>query len=224
MYLTVIVPVYNEQASLAGTLLSLLMALPKNINSQVIAVDDGSTDHTPDILKQHSGRITILHHPQNLGKGAAIRSGLDSAKGQLTLIQDADQEYFPHDIPHLLTAFRTYRTPIYGSRFLTSNPPGYFFHHLGTPFVTRLFNLRFGSRLTDVFTGYKLIATDLFKSLPLSASSFDIELEITSQLLRRKISITEIPISYSPRSFSQGKKLGVSAMVHCLISLPRILS
>ena len=205
MKLSIIVPFYNEEKTLAIVLQKLKKLRLKNWQKEIIAVDDGSGDNSLSLTKKFD--IKVLRHRNNLGKGAAVRNGLKIATGDYVLIQDSDLEYNPEDIPKILEKLRGKTKVIYGSRNLKPKNRGYFLYVWGDGLLTSLVNLLFGSDLTDLYTGYKLIKTDLIKSLDLKSDGFDFEAEVTTKILKKGIRIVEVPISYSPRTFSEGKKI-----------------
>jgi len=205
--ISVIIPVYNEERTITAAILSVMSTPLPGYKKEVIVVNDGSTDNTEKITLQWRDRIIYLKNNRKLGKGAAIRSGLARASGDVILIQDADLEYDFGDIPRLLLlAEAAPAAAVFGSRNLRPKKPGYPLFVFGDHFLTMLVNLVFRTQLTDVFTCYKLIPAKLFKSLDLKNKGFSVEMEITLKLLLRGITIREIPIKYSPRTFNEGKK------------------
>ncbi|MCP4566320.1 MAG: glycosyltransferase family 2 protein [FCB group bacterium] len=208
MLLTAIVPVYNESKTLA-ILLEKLMALPCEM--QIIAVDDGSTDSSPQILKSLADekKILYLRHESNQGKGMAIRTGLDAAEGVYTIIQDADLEYDPKDIQRMLdVAVENNADAVFGSRNLHSHSEhSYRRYYLGGKFLTMLANFLYGLDISDESTCYKMVRTELMKSLNLKCRGFEFCPELVAKLARRRIKINEIPIHYHPRKMTEGKKI-----------------
>jgi glycosyltransferase involved in cell wall biosynthesis len=207
MKLSVIMPVYNERDTLKS-IVDRVLAVEAEI--ELIVVDDGSTDGTREILATlQDPRLKVVLHRENTGKGGAVRTGLEHCTGEVVVIQDADLEYDPEDLPALVRSIEKGRTPvIYGSRFLGR---GEFLtsSYLANRFLTALTNLLFGSRLTDMETCYKCIRRDVFLDLDLVSRRFDIEPEITSKLLRKGYRIEERPIAYRARAREEGKKIGV---------------
>lgn len=201
MFLTVIVPVYNE-ASTLSVLLSRVQAVP--LEKEVLVVDDGSDDATKGQLKDAlSYDINLITHSSNRGKGAAVRTALLEAKGDAVIIQDADLEYFPEDYLHLVKAYSDKQVKaVYGVRDLSTRS---WLMRWGNRAMTVATNILYGSQLKDMETCYKLIDRALFLSLNLQSSRFEIEAEITAKLLRSNIKIFEVPIKYEPRQ--EGKKL-----------------
>jgi glycosyltransferase involved in cell wall biosynthesis len=204
--LSVIMPVYNERGTIRE-IVRRVMDLP--VDKELIIVDDGSTDGTRDVLSSlSSANIKILFHDKNKGKGAAIRTGIAEAAGEFTVIQDADLEYDPNDYLSLLEpAFSGEANVVYGSRFRGEYSDFSTLHWWGNKFLTFAANLIYGSRLSDVETCYKLFRTSILRSIKLRAERFDFEPEVTAKLLRKGIRIAEVPISYTGRKFTEGKKI-----------------
>jgi glycosyltransferase involved in cell wall biosynthesis len=204
MKLSVIIPAYNEESTIAK-LVSRVRAVP--IDKEIIVVDDGSTDGTSNILDSATGIVVI--HKKNGGKGSAIRAGLAAATGEVTVIQDADLEYDPNDFGKMLEAMdREGADVVYGSRVLHKDYKiSYRRYFWGGKLVTFVANVLYGISITDEPTCYKMIRTDLLKSLNLACTRFEFCPEVTAKLSRRKIKIVEVPISYYPRSIKEGKKI-----------------
>jgi glycosyltransferase involved in cell wall biosynthesis len=212
--LTAIVPVYNERPLVAQLIERLLQVdLPSMGGLEVIAVDDGSTDGSQRILRDlaaHRERLTLLRHETNRGKGAALRTAIPHATGDLTVVQDADLEYDPSDLEAMMRPFvEDGADAVYGSRFhRDSRPQGLQLRQqLGNSLITLLSNLSTGLELTDVETCYKMFRTELLKSIPLRSSGFTIEIELTAKIAQRRLSVCEVPISYTGRSYREGKKI-----------------
>ncbi len=211
MKLSVIIPVYNEQNTFR-TLFEKVQAV--DVDKEIIIVDNCSTDGTREILSELSSnrneRLRIVLQPQNYGKGTSVRVGIQLADGKYLIVQDADLEYDPQDYPKLLAAAEEGKHPVvYGSRLMAmgvqehKSPLFYF----GRTFLSDVFSLLYGQRITDVSTCYKLIRTDVAQSLPLKCCGFDLDFEISAKLARRGYHIHEVPISYHPRTVAEGKKL-----------------
>ncbi len=212
MKLSIIIPVFNEKETIEEVIQRVIKAPTLDYEKEIIVINDGSTDGTEAILEKIKKEIPILvfHHHQNLGKGAAIKTGIEKATGDLILIQDADLEYDPQDYQRILEAFEKDKNlVVYGSRNIKLEKRGYLHYFLGARFLTFLVNFLFKAKLTDVFTCYKLIPLSMIKSLNLESKSFEIEAEITVKILKKGIKIIEVPISYHPRKFAQGKKIRI---------------
>lgn len=205
--LSIIIPIYNEETVVAQAL-PPVFKLP--IKKEVIVINDGSDDRTAAILTglQDAYSFRLINQPTNQGKGAAVKRGLADISGDYFIICDADAEYDPGDIPSLLARAEQQageRCAIYGSRFL--NRPAFSFHYLVNRFLTSLTNWLYGSRLTDMETCFKLIPAAALKEIRLSGGRFEIEPEITAQLLKAGYAIYELPIAYRRRSYAEGKKI-----------------
>jgi glycosyltransferase involved in cell wall biosynthesis len=208
MQLSIIVPVYNEQDSLPTIMDSLLNL---TLKKEIIAVDDASQDNSAQILLKlaREGKIKFLRHNTNQGKGSAILTGLLEATGEFTVIQDADLEYDPNDFVKMLnTARRHNADAVFGSRI--HNPQAgisYWRYYWGGRFLTFLANLLYGVNISDESTCYKMVRTDLMKSLDLTCRRFEFCPELVAKLGKRNIEIFEIPIQYYPRKIEEGKKI-----------------
>jgi len=203
--LSVLVPIYNEEKTLKEVLQKLFSVQQV---TEVIVVDDGSTDSTPKILAQLKHKKLRTFRKENGGKGSAIRYALKHATGNFVLIQDADLEYDPEDIPALLEPIRRGRVDIvYGSRFLGPHLNLLFWHRVGNSVLNFLVNILFNTTLSDMETCYKVVPTAVLRDLKLTSNAFDIEPEITCKLLKKGYKIFEVPISYIGRDFSEGKKI-----------------
>ncbi len=207
--LTIIIPAYNEKATIESLLEKVEAALA-SYATQIIIVDDGSRDGTRDILKEHEARHTIVYHPENRGKGAAIRTGLSAALGSHVVIQDADLEYDPQDLVVMLEHMIQEDLPVlYGSRSIHRgrNKEAGFSFYWGGQFLTLLTNVLYNQRLTDEPTCYKMFKHEVITSLPLVCNRFEFCPEVTARVAKQGIKIKEIPISYYPRSIDEGKKI-----------------
>jgi glycosyltransferase involved in cell wall biosynthesis len=201
-------PVYNEQNTIDTILHHVFDAHLKGWEKEVIVVDDGSTDKTRERLRPWEHKCTVLHQPNNQGKGAAVSKGLTLATGEIILIQDADLEYNPTDYPKLLEPFLDSRVEIvYGSRFLGPHMSTMFIYSSGNKFVTFITNILYNTNITDMETGYKVFRKNVLDGITLRAHKFDFEPEFTAKILKAGHQIYEIPISYFGRKFSEGKKL-----------------
>ncbi len=207
--LSILMPVYNERATVEQAIGEVLAAdLP--IPFELIVVDDGSTDGTREILRGRDweSRVTLLEHDRNAGKGAAVRTALRSASGEFAAIFDADLEYDPHDLSHLLAPLLDGTTnAVFGVRAFDGYTSHSFLYVLGNRGVTLAANVLYNVYLKDLMTCHKVIRTEVFKSLPLRARGFDIEPEIAARLLRSGERIFEIPVHYKARMTEEGKKL-----------------
>jgi dolichol-phosphate mannosyltransferase len=209
MKLAVIIPVYNEKNTIRRVL-DEVWKVP--VEKEIIVVDDGSTDGTREILldtQKEMKDIRLFLKKSNTGKGSAIRTGLSKAKGNIAVIQDGDMEYDPLDFMKMLEVMKNKKAEVvYGSRFLEKNNKFLFLNFLANKLITFLTNVLYGVKLTDVETCYKMVKTNIFQSLPLRTERFEIEAEITTCLLKRRINIIEVPVTYRPRNFIMGKKIG----------------
>ena len=213
MKLSVIVPVYNEEARLRSVLTDRLFAASCPIEREWILVDDGSTDSSGSILDEAGDwtqdTVHVLHKP-NGGKGTAVRAGLGVAEGDIVMVHDADAEYDPTDIPRLLEPLlRDQADVVYGSRFRRERHQVHrTFHFFVNRFLTLLSNVLSGIYLSDMETCYKLARSDLLRSMRLRARRFEFEIEITAYVAKTGARVFELPISYNPRTRSAGKKIG----------------
>ena len=210
MTVSIVIPVYNEVYTVER-LLRRVAAVA--VSREVIVVDDGSTDGTRELLPglRDEGLIDrLLMHERNRGKGAALRTGFDRATGDVTVVQDADLEYDPEEIPRLLEPIADGRADaVYGSRFLGGpRRVQFFWHTVGNRFLTLLSNVLTDLNLTDMETCQKMVRTDLLRSLPLTVDRFGIEPEITARLAQARARVYELPVSYDGRTYAEGKKIG----------------
>jgi glycosyltransferase involved in cell wall biosynthesis len=208
--LSVIVPVYNERNTLVEILRRMRQVrLPEGIDREIIVIDDGSSDGTREVLKQlGDSTVRVVMHEKNRGKGAAVRTGFAHATGDYVLVQDADLEYDPDDWPRLLNpVLRGKARVVYGSRFTGERRNMLFLHWVGNRFLSLMTNLLYNTTLSDMETCYKLIDRALVDELNLRSEKFEIEPEITAKILKRKIRIYEVPISYTGREYDEGKKI-----------------
>jgi glycosyltransferase involved in cell wall biosynthesis len=212
-------PVYNERGSLRAVV-ERVLAVPQEL--ELICVDDGSRDGSREILaelqSQHSN-IRVLLQPKNMGKGAALRRGIQEATGDFVLIQDADLEYDPADYPNLLEPLIEGKADVvYGSRFLGSKPHRvlYFWHSVGNRLLTLLSNCLTNINLTDMETCYKVFRREIVQSIPIEENRFGFEPEITIKVAKRRLRIYEVGISYWGRTYEEGKKIGWKDGVRCL--------
>jgi glycosyltransferase involved in cell wall biosynthesis len=204
MKLSIVMPAYNEQKRIEKALGQVLSFSHPGWETEIIVINDGSRDKTLAIMQGYRKKIEIVSYPANRGKGYAIRQGIKKARGEFVLIQDADLEYQPKDIPKLLAKTGEAKA-IYGSRFLGSIKNMSLGSRFGNLFLSRLASLLYGQRLTDMETGYKLIQRDTLQELRLESDDFKIEPEITIKLLKQKIRIVEVPIDYLARAKEEKK-------------------
>jgi len=206
--LSVIVPVFNERNTVVE-ILRRMRAVDLPIDREFVVVDDGSDDGTRSVLTQlGDSTVKIVSHPQNRGKGAAIRTALEHVTGDLVLIQDADLEYDPDDWLRLLTPVLKGRAiVVYGSRFTGEHRNMLFLHYAGNKALSLVTNLLYNTTLSDMETCYKLFDRDVLRGITLKSDRFDFEPEITAKVLRKGIRIYEVPISYAGREFDEGKKI-----------------
>jgi len=209
MKLSVIIPVFNERNSIQK-----IIERVKNVNieKEIILIDDFSDDGTREIIKNdiNSGEIIKLYHDKNLGKGAALRTGIVHVSGDVVIIQDADLEYDPNDYASLIDPItRGDADVVYGSRLSGGAPQRVymFWHLMGNKFLSFITNLLYNTTLTDMETGYKVFKTEVIKGLDLKSNRFEIEPEITAKIFKRKYRVYELPISYYGRTYEEGKKI-----------------
>jgi glycosyltransferase involved in cell wall biosynthesis len=213
MNLSVIIPVYNEKATVEAIIRRVLEVKMEEMGKEVIVVDDGSKDGTVEILQRiakewASPNLKIYFHAQNQGKGAAIRTALNYISGDIVIIQDADFEYHPEEYPLLVLPILKYGADVvYGTRFLGIHRAFLFWHYMGNKFLTFATNLLYDSMLSDMEVGYKAFRAEIIKQIPLKARGFEFEPEITAKILKRKLKIYEVPITYSGRDYAEGKKI-----------------
>jgi glycosyltransferase involved in cell wall biosynthesis len=210
MKLSVVMPVYNENATIRE-IIDRVLAVP--VDKEIVIVDDGSADGTRDVLQALPPEIVargvrVFLHDRNQGKGAAVRTGLRETRGDVVIIQDADLEYDPNDYVPLLAALEAGKGDvIYGTRFHAGAKNFAGGHYWGNKMLTMFTNLLYGSRLTDMETCYKVLPGKVARSLTIRSDRFNLEPEITARLLKRGLKIGEIPVSYQGRGFDEGKKI-----------------
>jgi glycosyltransferase involved in cell wall biosynthesis len=206
---SIVIPVYNEKSTILKILEEVEKSDTLGLEKEIILVDDGSINGTKEILKNLETKYQIIYHQQNLGKGAAVRTGFGKATGDIILIQDADLELNPENYPKILKPILSGETEVvYSSRYQEHNPTYYYRHYyLGGKLISYLTNIFYGSKLSDVYCGYKVFKADVLKSLELESNGFGIEQELTIKTLKKGYKIKEVSISYYPRTREEGKKI-----------------
>jgi glycosyltransferase involved in cell wall biosynthesis len=207
--LSIIIPVYNEEKTIASILDKVRKLNIPKVSKEIIVVDDHSSDSTKKILEKASmTNCRFIIHAENQGKGAAVRSGLAKASGDYLIIQDADLEYDPRDIPKLLKPiFDGKAEVVYGSRFTGEHRNMLFWHMMGNKFLSFVTNLLYNTTLSDMEVCYKLFTKEALQNISLKENRWGFDPEITAKILRKKIRIYEVPIAYTGREFDEGKKI-----------------
>ncbi len=211
MKVSIVIPCYNEKATIKEIIERVKQAPIKN--KEIIVVDDASTDGSKELLQNDLSKQVdrVVYHPENRGKGAALRSGFDAATGDVVVVQDADLEYDPQEIAILLEPIlKDQADVVFGSRFLGGRPHRvvYFWHMVGNRFLTLLSNMLTNINLTDMETCYKMFRKEVYKSIRIEENRFGFEPEITAKVAQLKCRIYEVGISYYGRTYDQGKKIG----------------
>src|SRR3990167_121136 len=205
MKISIIIPVFNEEKTIAKIIRQINNVV--GFQKEIIVIDDASVDGTSQKLQEFKG-IKIIRHPNNLGKGSAIKTGINSASGDYILVQDADLEYDPQDVLSMIKPINQGKAEVvYGSRFTGPRRNMFFWHWMGNQLLTLVTNILYNTTLSDMETCYKLIPLKLIKSLDLKAKRFEFEPEVTAKILKRNIRIWEVPISYAGREYDEGKKI-----------------
>jgi glycosyltransferase involved in cell wall biosynthesis len=222
MKLSIVIPVFDEKNTIAEVV-HRVRQIDVGMEKELLIVDDGSSDGTQDVLKtMDHPEVRIFFHKKNMGKGAALQTGFSNAGGDIVLIQDADLEYDPTDYPTLLAPILDGRADaVYGSRFLGGpHRVLFFWHYVGNKLLTLLCNMFSNLNLSDMETCYKVIKRDYLDRITLKSKRFGFEPEVTIKLAKLKAKIYEVPISYSGRDYSEGKKIGwkdgIAAIFHIL--------
>lgn len=208
--ISILIPVFNEVNTLKTILQKVEDANFCGLKKEIILIDDYSTDGTREILKGLEGKYKIFYHEQNMGKGAALRTGFEHVTGDIVIIQDADLEYDPVDYEPLIQLILDGKADaVYGSRFLGGKPSSSFMltHWLGNKLLTLVTNVLYNTTLTDMETCYKAFKTEFIKELEIKSNRFDFEPEITAKILKKGARLYELPISYYGREHSEGKKI-----------------
>jgi glycosyltransferase involved in cell wall biosynthesis len=211
--LSVIVPAYNERETVASVVNRILSEVPLNL--EVIVVNDGSTDGTGEILDALAAqdiRIRVVHKP-NGGKTSALKRGFELSRGQVVIIQDADLEYDPAEIIHVVQPILQNKADVvYGSRFMVRRAARvlYFYHYVANHFLTTLSNLLTNLNMSDVETGYKAFRGEIIRNMIIESTGFGVEIEVTAKVAKLRAVIYEVPISYYGRTYEEGKKIGVT--------------
>ncbi|CAN5662801.1 MAG: glycosyltransferase family 2 protein [Acidobacteria bacterium] len=205
--LSVVMPVYNERSTI-DEMIRRVLAVP--LRTELIVVDDGSTDGTRDILAELATELPfkLILQPQNAGKGSALRRGFQEVTGDLVVIQDADLEYSPEEFPELISLICEGRADVvYGSRFLGRHRVFLFTHYAGNRLLTLMTNVLYNTMLTDMETCYKVMRTEVLRSMTLQSNGFGIEPELTAKIFKRHYRVYEVPITYDGRNYDEGKKI-----------------
>lgn len=208
MKISIIVPAYNEENTLEEVMKKLLK-IDFGIQKEIIAVNDGSIDNTAKILNSFRKKgVKVFHHEKNKGKGAAIRTGISNATGDIITIQDSDLEYTPENLKYLIKPIIDGKEKVvYGSRFMKKNKVIYSSYYLGNKIVSLFASLIYLRKVSDVETCYKVFSSDVIKDIHLNARGFEFEPEVTAKILKKGIRIFEMPIDYKPRTKEEGKKI-----------------
>lgn len=220
--ISILIPIFNELNTLEIILKKVEEANFCGLEKEIILIDDYSTDGTRDILEKLKNKYKIFYHNQNMGKGAALRTGFEHVTGDITVIQDADLEYDPVDYEPLIQMLLDNKADVvYGSRFLNTKPAGSIMltHLLGNKLLTLITNVLYNTTLTDMETCYKAFKTEFIKDVKIKSNRFDFEPEITAKILKKGARLYELPISYYGREFSEGKKITWKDGVHAIMAL-----
>ncbi len=216
-FLSVVVPAYDEEATLEAVVLKLL-SLPELL--EIIVVNDGSSDRTPliaDHLAAQHERVRVAHQPKNLGKTEALKTGFALTTGEVVIVQDADLEYDPADIPTLIEPIKEgYADVVYGSRFLVKKATRvlYFYHYLANKLLTFISNSLTNLNMTDIETGYKAFRGEIIRNMIITSRGFGFEVEVTAKVAKLGCTVYEVPISYYGRTYEEGKKIGKRDGLH----------
>src|SRR3989344_1285457 len=228
MKVSIVIPVYNEEKTISKIIekVNRVDLSTLHLKKEIIIVDDGSSDKTKDILKNVKNAVVCIHK-KNQGKGAAIRTGIKKVTGDIVIIQDADLEYSPDDYKKLLMPILKGKSKVvYGSRFMNYKPKFFnkakkdlVLHYLGNKFLTFVTRVLYKSNITDMETCYKVFRKEVLKGIKLESNRFNFEPEITAKICKKKYKIEEVPISFKPRSFEEGKKINIKDGIIALFVL-----
>jgi len=217
--ISIVIPAYNEEKTLSRVVESVISSDVDGLEKEIILIDDCSTDATAKIITTFSQKenIRAFRHKKNSGKGAALRTGFSKATGDILLIQDADLEYDPKEYRRLIEPILSGSAMVvYGSRMANKNPVGYWYMYLGNYFISLFAKILYGRKITDIETCYKVFTREVLEGLLFTSNDFGFEAEFSAYVLKKGFPITEIPISYSPRKYTEGKKIswkdGVKAL------------
>ena len=219
---SIIIPVYNEKDTIKELLEKVKFAKFSNLEKEIIIVDDCSNDGTTDVLRELRKDYKVLFHEKNQGKGAAIRTAVKEATGDFVVIQDADLEYLPDDYDKLLPLLINDEADVvYGSRFKNqANLKNFILKNkIANKFLTLLTNILYGAEITDMETCYKAFKRELIQSITIKSNRFDFEPEITAKIMKKKIRLKEVPISYFGRGHEEGKKINWKDGIHAILTL-----
>lgn len=219
MKLSVVIPVYNEHTYLPELIKRVEQV--RQFEKEIIIVDDGSRDGTRDFLDSVKNHYKVIYHEKNMGKGAAVKTGIRHATGDIIIVQDADLEYDPKDYPALVQPIIEGRAKVvYGSRFLSEKRIiRYKLNWLATKLLNYMVLLLYFHHITDEPTGYKIFEADFIKTITITGCRFEWEPEVTAKILKRGVKIHEVPIAFYPRSFEEGKKIGFKDGVQAIWTL-----
>ncbi|MDP3764137.1 MAG: glycosyltransferase family 2 protein [bacterium] len=210
MKLSILIPAYNEEKTIVQVINKVNAQTYLGWDKEIIVIDDGSTDNSKNIIENCKLKIVnlrLISYSRNMGKGSAIKTGVEAMSGNAVIVQDADLEYDPADIQLLLDELDRGADVVYGSRNLKPERRGYSHYVIGSKIMDFLVNLFFGTKLTDVYTCYKLFPVEVIKKINITSTGFELEMELTVKTLKMGYKIKEVPIHYYPRKFNEGKKI-----------------